>query len=435
MTQKPRAPDSAYAWYVVFILLLAYTLSYVDRQILSLMVGPIRRDLHLSDTQLSLLHGFAFALFYTFLGIPLGWWADRRTRKSLIGVGLGVWGIATAACGFTATFWQLFTTRVFVGVGEAALSPAAYSMISDYFSREKRGRALSVYATGVAFGAGLAAVLGGVAIGFAGDVAQHLEQFGLHFHDWQVVFIMVGIPAAFLLPFVFGLAEPMRLEIGKLSGNAWQDFTAGLAAIGARGNIYLPAIFGLALTAIVNYGALAWVPSYFIRVFHWTPPQIGLAFGLTVMAFGASGMTIAGILADWLVTRGRRDGHVIVMVTGAIFAIAPAAAFSFLKTDIHALMAIGTLMFFLMFPIGLGPALLQSVTPNELRGQVSALYLFVVNLIALGFGPTIVAATSDYLFHDEMMIGRALAVVTWVVLPIAIILLLIARPHARDHAV
>jgi MFS family permease len=429
----PRKPDSAYAWYVVFILLLAYALSYVDRQILSLMVGPIRKDLNLTDTQLSLLHGFAFALFYTFLGVPLGWWADRRNRKNLMGVGLGIWGIATAACGLANTFWQLFGTRVFVGVGEAALSPAAYSMISDYFSREKRGRALSVYATGVAFGAGLAAVLGGIAIGFAGSVAAWLGQFGLHFRDWQIVFIMVGVPAALLLPFVFGLIEPARQEVGKLSGNAWQDFKVGLGSIAARRNIYLPAICALALTAIVNYGSLAWVPSYFIRVFHWTAPQIGLAFGLTVMGFGASGMLMAGVIADWLIARGRGDGHIIVMVTGAICAIAPAAAFSFLKTDMHALIAVGAMMFFLMFPIGLGPALLQSVTPNELRGQVSALYLFVVNLIALGFGPTIVAATGDYIFHDELMIGRALAVVSWVVLPIAIVLLLIARPHARDH--
>ena len=435
MAEKKSLIDSAYAWYVVVILLLALALSYVDRQILSLMVAPIRKDLGLTDTQLSLLQGFAFVLFYTFLGIPLGWIADRHTRKNLIGVGLSVWGAATAFCGLAGTFWQLFATRVLVGAGEASLSPAAYSIIADYFTREKRARALSLYSTGVSVGAGLAAILGGAAIAFAGDVARWLAPYGLQFHDWQIVFFLVGAPAVVLLPFVLTLREPERLERGETSDDAWVDFKAGLGVIAKKRGVYVPVILGLSLTALVNYAALAWVPSYFIRVFHWTAPQIGFAFGMTVVVAGICGTMTAGVLADRLVIRGRPEGPVIVMMWGAALAVLPALVFSFLESDVAALATIGVMLFFITFPIGLAPAILQAVTPNELRAQVSALYIFTVAFIALGCGPTIVAATSDYLFRDEMMIGRALAVVSWVALPLGVLLLSIARPRARAMAV
>lgn len=431
MPEQKSQINSAYAWYVVIILLLCQALSYVDRQILSLMVAPIRKDLDLTDTEISLLQGFAFVIFYTFLGVPLGWIADRRSRKNLIGTGLGIWGAATALCGLARTFWQLFGGRVLVGVGEATLTPAAYSIIADYFTQEKRARALSLYSTGVSVGAGLAAILGGAAISFAGNIANALEPHGLHFHNWQIVFFIVGAPAAILLPFVFSLREPERLERGKVSGNAWADFKAGLGVIAKNSSVYAPVIAGLSLTALVNYASLAWVPSYFIRVFHWAAPQIGFAFGMTVVFVGICGSMTAGVLADWLVIKGRREGPVIVMLWGAVLAILPSIVFSFLRNDVAALATIGVMLFFIAFPIGLAPAILQAVTPNELRAQVSALYIFVVAFVGLGLGPTIVAATSDFIFHDELMIGRALAIICWIVLPCAVTLLAIARPRAR----
>jgi MFS family permease len=318
-----------------------------------------------------------------------------------------------------------------VGAGEATLTPSAYSIIADYFTREKRARALSLYSTGVSVGAGLAAILGGAAIAFAGNVSHWLAARGLHFHDWQIVFFMVGAPAAVLLPFVLGLREPERLERGSITGDGWAAFKAGLGVIAKKRGVYVPVIAGLALTALVNYAALAWAPSYFIRVFHWTAPQIGFAFGMTVVVTGICGSMTAGVLADWLVIKGKHEGPVIVMIWGALCAILPAIAFSFFKNDVAALAAVGVMLYFITFPIGLAPAILQAVTSNELRAQVSALYIFVVVFIGLGLGPTIVAATSDYLFHDERMIGRALAIVCWIVLPCAVILLAIARPRTR----
>ena len=166
-SSEPDYPNPVFAWYVVVVLFLAYTLSFVERQIMSLLIGPIKRDLMISDTQISLLHGFAFAIFYTILGIPLGRLADRKNRTIIISVGIFLWSFMTALCGLARSFWSLFMTRIGVGVGEATLSPAAYSMISDYFPKEKRGLAISLYSMGVFFGAGMAYILGGLVVKLA----------------------------------------------------------------------------------------------------------------------------------------------------------------------------------------------------------------------------------------------------------------------------
>lgn len=169
MNSEARAgegPSGAYAWYVVAVLLLAYTLSFIDRMILSLLVGPIRADLGISDTQMSLLMGFAFAIFYSVLGIPLGWLADRGSRRGLMVAGVAAWSVMTAICGLTRSYVGLFLARIGVGVGEATLSPAAYSLLGDYFPREKLGRAMAVYSIGVPLGSGIALVAGALVVRF-----------------------------------------------------------------------------------------------------------------------------------------------------------------------------------------------------------------------------------------------------------------------------
>lgn len=184
----------AYAWYVVGILTLAYVFSFIDRQILNMLVGPIRRDLNITDTQMSLLMGASFAIFYTLFGIPLGWLADTRSRRLIITVGVAFWSIMTASCGLTKRFWELAVMRMGVGVGEATLSPAAYSMIADYFPPQRRSTAMSVYSMGIYIGAGLAYILGGIVVGFA----SKQESFPLpvigSVRSWQLVFFIVGLP-------------------------------------------------------------------------------------------------------------------------------------------------------------------------------------------------------------------------------------------------
>ncbi|MFY9571890.1 MAG: MFS transporter, partial [Blastocatellia bacterium] len=217
-SQKPQVEDEpypaiGYAWYVVGVLTLVYIFSFIDRQILSLLVRPIRRDLGISDFQMSLLMGFSFALFYTFFGLPLGRLADSRSRRTIIAAGFTVWSIMTAACGLARNFAHMLLLRMGVGVGEAALSPAAYSMITDYFPPRRRATAISVYSMGIYIGSGLAFIVGGLVAGAAS--AQETWDLPLvgATRPWQVVFFIVGLPGVLLALLMYTVREPVRRGI------------------------------------------------------------------------------------------------------------------------------------------------------------------------------------------------------------------------------
>ncbi len=209
---RPDYPSSAYAWYVVVVLTAAYVVSFIDRQILALLVEPIRRDLGLTDTQMGLIMGSAFALFYTILGIPLGWLADRFSRRGIIAAGITIWCLMTAACGLSRNFGQLFLARVGVGVGEAALSPSALSLISDYFPRERRGRAISFYNMGVSLGAGIAMIGGGWIIAGIIDAPPTTLPVVGEIYAWQTVFLVVGLPGLAIAALMATVREPERRD-------------------------------------------------------------------------------------------------------------------------------------------------------------------------------------------------------------------------------
>ena len=211
--QEEQYPPEGYAWYVVGVLTFVYIFSFIDRQILNLLVRPIRRDLGITDFQMSLLMGFSFALFYTFFGIPLGRLADSRSRRTIITVGFAVWSVMTAGCGLARNFAQMLLLRVGVGVGEAALSPSAYSIITDYFPAKRRATAISVYSMGIYIGSGVAFIVGGLVAGIAS--AQQTWNVPLvgATRPWQVVFFIVGLPGVLLSLLVYTVREPVRRGI------------------------------------------------------------------------------------------------------------------------------------------------------------------------------------------------------------------------------
>ncbi len=207
-TAGPTAHSLRYAWYVVGVLTLLYAFSFIDRQIFSLLVGPLRRDLHIGDAKMSLLIGFRFALFYTFFGIPLGRLADIYSRRLIIATGLVLWSGFTASCGLAQTFETMLLLRMGVGVGEAALSPAAYSLITDYFPRERLATALSVYSMGIYVGSGMAYLLGGLVVAYASTQAMWTIPLLGAVHPWQIIFLMVGLPGIAVAPLLFTVNEP-----------------------------------------------------------------------------------------------------------------------------------------------------------------------------------------------------------------------------------
>jgi len=428
------APVSArYAWTVVAILMVAYVLSFVDRQILSLLVGPIRRDLAISDTQMSLLMGFSFAIFYSLLGVPLGRIADRKSRRGLIAAGVVVWSLMTACCGLTRHYWQLFLFRIGVGVGEAALSPAAYSMIADYFPPERRATAISVYSMGIYLGGGIAYLLGGAVISLVSAKDLVLLPIVGATRPWQVVFfILGGAGLLFSLAFAF-VREPPRKGIAV--GSESVPFREVLAYLWQNRRTVLSHNLGFAMIAFCSYASSAWVPAFFIRTHGWGMAQVGLIYGLLVMIFGSAGIVFGGRLADRWLRQGKSDAALRVGVWGALTCMISSAVYLLMPNGTLATIAMIPGMFALSMPFGAAAAAIQEIVPSRMRGQASAVYLLIVNLIGLGIGPTAVALVTDYVFGDDHALRWSLLIVGTVANAAAIGLLLGGmRPYRETLA-
>lgn len=414
-----------YAWYALGILIVAYTFSYLDRQALTLLVGPIRKSLAISDTQLSLLHGFAFAIFYTVLGLPLGRLVDQYRRTSIIAAGVAVWSVMTALCGLAGNFMQMFLARIGVGVGEAALSPGAYSLISDYFTHRRRPVALSLYLSAIYVGSGLATIIGGAIIAhmpaFDAPVLGHLE-------PWQGVFIAIGLPGVLVASWVFTMREPARTD--AMAGVVPRVGTT-LRYMADHGRAYGVMIMGYALFTLMWNAALAWYPTYFMRVHGWTTAEVGLRFGTTIMISGALGVLSGGTLATALRDRGHMDSNLLTGVVAAMVAIPAGIASGLVPTPWATLAAVFVFQFGCAMPFGAAAAALQEITPNQMRGQVTAVYQFTCNLFGIGLGPTLVALCTDHLFHDEAAVGHSIVLAIAISGPLALLLLWRARTSYR----
>ena len=413
--EEPPFPSAAYAQFVVLVLMLVYTASFLDRQILSLMGESVRADLKISDTQLGTLQGFSFALFYTGLGIPMGMLADRVQRRMMIIVGLVLWSIATALSGFVNSYGGLFTARMLVGVGEAMLAPAAYSMISDYFPKARRARALSIYTSGMFIGAGLAYVLGGAILPLAQYVALLLKRYGVQRDAWQVAFFVAALPGVVLPLLLLLVREPFRREKSTDS----VGLTGGWCYVLSRWRLYAVICCSMGFMSATNYGTWAWMPAVFQRIHGWTAANFGFAFGIILLVTGPVGMLIGGYLAD------RYGGRTSLKITlhlagGALLLMIPAAVLAPLVSDAgFAIILLATETFIVAVPVTLGSIMLQLATPNESRGLVMAIYMFANSIIGLALGPFMAAFISDSIFHDEKMIGVGLAIQTLMFLPLA----------------
>ena len=376
-----------YAWYVVIILLFAYVTSFLDRTILTLLVEPIRESLNITDLQLSLLHGFAFAVFYVSLGVPIARFADSHNRVKLISAGVLVWSVMTAVCGLARNFTHMFLARVGVGIGEATLSPAAYSIISDYFPVEKRPRAFSVYQTGIYVGMGLAMIIGGYVIAVVPSI--NMPFYG-PMEPWQVVFLLVGLP--------------------------------GLLVISARRGAYGYVIGGVAAKSLAFYGVAAWLPTYFMRTFGWDAQTIGLWYGLASIIFGVIGINTGSTVSVWLRNRGYSDANLRICLGAEACLIPIGILASLMPTPELSMLFYCGFIFFASFSVGCQAAALQEITPNQLRAQVSAIYLFCTNMVGIGFGPTFIAFFTDVVFKNDALVGYSMSIAVAFACPIGVFL-------------
>ena len=406
--------SNAYAWYVVLLCMLAYIFSFIDRQILALMIEPIKADLNLSDTQFSLLHGLAFSLFYAFMGLPLAYLADRFSRPKIIAVGIVFWSIATALCGLSKSFIQLFFSRMGVGVGEATLSPAAYSMFSDMFSKDKLGRAVAVYSSGSFVGGGIAFLVGGYVIGLLKNMSLIEVPLLGAIRAWQMAFILVGLPGVFIgLLFVLTVRDPQR-KGQRLDAQGYVEKTSMKKAfkfIKKHRTTFGCHYFGFTFYAMALYCLISWTPAFYMRKYGLTPTEAGYMLGTVMLVANTLGVFCAGWLNDWFIQKGRKDAPMITGVMGIVGLIIPMIVFTQVSELWLSVALLVPAMFFASFPMPISTTAMQMLAPNQIRAQISAVFLLISNLVAVGIGTTLVALMTDKIFGNPLMVGMSLSIV------------------------
>jgi len=405
-------PPRRYAWYVVAVLTLANTSAFIDRQILGLLVGPLRRDLGISDTQMGVLYGLAFALFYTLLGIPIARAADRGNRRAIIGIGIAVWSIMTVLCGAARTYDQLLLARFGVGIGEAALAAPAASILADYFPAERRATAISVYSLGIYLGAGLANLVGGALLARLGADGMVIWPVVGEIRSWQRVFVMVGLPGLLIAALMATVREPRRQETGTRAGMNGFAIRDIVKYVLDNRRTFACHNLGYALFALVNFGTAAWLPTNLVRTYGWTAARAGVTLGTLTITVGVLGIIVGGRVADAMLARGLTDAKLRVGIIAAVGNLVCGAAYTLAPSAALAVTALVPYNFFASFAFGAAVAAVQEITPNRMRAQVAALFVSVLTLVGLGLGPSVVGLLTDRVFHNDADVRYSLLAIT-----------------------
>lgn len=434
--QRPNAigeqpyPPLPYAYFTVGMIMLAYIFAFVDRVALGLVVDPIRADLGLNDTQVSALAGLAFVVCYVIFSFPFGRWVDHRARPPALTLGVSVWSLAMAACALATNFWQLFVGRMFVGVGEAAVNPVAYSMIPDSFPPHRRSFAMAIFASGSTIGGGLAVYLGSLLLAWAERVQPSLPIVG-PLAPWQVLFIGLGLPGLLVALLVhLTLRDPPR-RVADAAPATSRDLVRYFTEHRA---LFMLTFIGFSGFAISNYAFVVWGPTYFMRVHQLSIAEVGILMGLGFAIFGTAGALTGGLWADRVQKSGHPEAPVRVALHVAWIQM-PFFVGAYLCPQVTLAVILYSCGMFMGSMIGgLQGAMVQVLTPNRMRGQAGAVYLTVVNVLGLGVAPIATAAMTDYVYGGPAQIGKSLATTTVLALGMAGLLLTLGMKRARLRA-
>ncbi len=419
--------STRYAWYVAGLLTLTQIISYVDRFLPSLLVIPIKRDLDLSDFQIGLLLGPAFILFYITLGIPLGWFADRASRRAILAAGIAIWCSLTAAGAVATSFIPLFMTRLGVGIGEAAVAPVSISLISDYFTRERRAQAISLFMAGAFLGAGSSFL-------FLGPLVHYIE--GLppvalplvgHLQSWRLCFLIVGAPGLILTTMMLTVREPKRRDLVAMQGSAVTESTPSFGnAFGYIGRRWRA--FGTLFVASacnLTMGVLAlWNVALFKRTWNWNVAEVGLAVGSLLLTAGPLGTLLGAFLIGRDTAAGRRDGTLRALFLGLLIGVPAYTVFPLMPSAMLGLVALFVALIGQSMATAAGPATLVMLAPGQIRAQATAIYYMVISVIAQLVGPPLVGLITDS-FGSPAALRYAISMVTIAVgIPSIVIVLL-----------
>ncbi|QFU75542.1 MFS transporter [Halioglobus maricola] len=428
--ERLSGPALVYGWYTVVLLTLAYILSFVDRYILGLLIGPIKADLGLSDTQIGLLLGPAFAVFYVLMGLPLGWLADRGRRTWIVGAGIILWSAATAWCGLAKNFVQLGLARISVGIGEATLSPCALSMIADRFPEEQRGKPVAFYSAALSVGAGVASLVGASVLAWTGTHDTfNLPVFG-ELAPWQVTFLIVAAPGFPLAIMMLTLKEPMRQSSALTADGEAASMGQALGEVGRNWKAYVGLVSMVCAMTVVAYSQ-GWLAAMFDRTFGWETSKYALYNGIGLLIVGPLTVSFTGWYSDRMYTAGKTDASLRMVMAGLVLLLLTGVAGPLMPTAWTAFGVLVTNNIGISMLSAAAPVALLNITPGAIRGQVVALYYITISVAGLMLGPTMVGVLNDVAF-GEAGIRYSLAVVPVVIgLPVVLMLMPIRKAYLQ----
>jgi MFS family permease len=410
--QTAKLPQTRYAWYVAVVFALFFALSFTDRQIVGVLVEPMKASLMLSDVQIGLIGGLSFALFFVSFGLPIGRLADSYNRKRIIVAGILIWSAATILCCWATGFWELLVLRMGVGLGEAALAPCAYSILADIFPRNRLGTALSICTMAGSLGMGLAYSGGATLLHWATAAADANGTVALpllgDLAPWRLVFLGVGVPGIVLSVFLFSVKEPLR---SVSHGRAAVPVSQVIAYVQSNWRTFVLHNVGMGFISITGYTASFWDIAFLSRTYQWPAAESGRVYGMIAMVASILGALVGGSTSDWLTRRRGRDAKLLVLAVTAAVCIPVRILYPLMPSRELAIGVAFIAVALVAVPYGVAAAALQIMVPSRMRGQLTAVYFFVQSLIGLGVGPTLVGLLTDHLFHDPQMLRYSLVIV------------------------
>jgi MFS family permease len=428
-------PPSSTAFYTLFLLFMAYVFSFVDRSVLSLLVGPIREEFGLSDFEFSLLHGAAFASLYCVVSIPLGVLADRVSRRRIVAVSVLFWSLMTCLCGLARTAPQLVVARMGVGAGEAGLTPPAYSIILDSFPPRSVGFAMAFYKLGVMVGGGLALIVGGALFDYFVELGGiELPILG-RLAPWQATFLSIGAPGFILAGLLISIHEPTRKGVARSEDQT--ELTAlpmktVVRFLWERRRTYGSLFLGSSLLAVAGFGTTAWYPEFLVRSYGLSKADAGAAYGTIYLVGGMFGVFAGPLLVRVLERRGYADANVRAILITSLATVIPGTLAPLAGSLTMTLALAAPATFLGSTYLGVMALSFQQITPNQMRGQTTAVYILVTSIAGMAFGTSILAAFTDFVFGDDGALNLSLATLSAIFYPMASLLFWFCLPAYRE---
>ena len=416
--------SNTYGWYVAFILLIGFTFSFIDRQVLNLLVVPIQNDLNITDTQISALQGLAFVITYVGLCVPIGRIIDKTHRVSVMIIGLLVWSAATIACGFSKNYISMFIARMGIGAGESTVHPGSISILGDYFDSDKIASPMSIYLLGPYLGAGIAMIFGAQVLDWTSQMDSNfiLPLVG-EVAPWQLTFIAVGLPGILVACLFLTIREPKR-RIQEIESQEAPSFKKIAEYIKNNWQVYGAIIIGNSCLIILLYGLQSWVPTMLLRVYEWDLIQSGRIYGLIAMFAGSAGV-LSGPFVLNLMNKNNIDApHFKLAIFGISMASLSLVLLPFQANVNIALIFVTLASFFVTLPLAGTSSAMVIVSPNRIRGVITGIYVVVTSVFGLVLGPFLVASSTDFIFQDPNAVAKSLALVSVLIGPVGIFFML-----------